>query len=224
MTSSWMIYYLTLVDSYLNDITSYNLSMDDLKYILESCSKANISSKKNENFVRYLFALQDTMNLICEMYLEQCSSHDLENEVFLESKQNELTVKPLNEIDENKINNLEEKNRTENQSNSPQDEDISMASFVLQNQRVNPFDTNRCQTNENSESQQISPEIEQQRSSSILKDTNFKKASLTQLVVASMELLRSLPDESAENFKLILTPAVKEAFRLVKLHGNEIKV
>lgn len=223
MTSSWMIYYLTLVDSYLNDITSYNLSMDDLKYILESCSNSyTTTSKKNENFVRYLFALQDTMNLICEMYLEQCNIQDLENEVFIESK---LTVKPLDENDENKIINLEEKNRTDNQNNSQQDDHISMASIIVsQNQRTNPFDTNRCQSNENSDSQQISPEIEQQRSSSILKDTNFKKASLTQLVVASMELLRSLPDESAENFKLILTPAVKEAFRLVKNHGNEIKV
>lgn len=39
-----------------------------------------------------------------------------------------------------------------------------------------------------------------------------------------MELLRSLPGEAEENLKLLMTPTIREAFRLVQLQGNELKV
>lgn len=87
--------------------------------------------------------------------------------------------------------------------------------------RNNPFDTNRPQK---AETESISPEIEQQRATSILKDSNYKRAALAQLVVASMELLRSLPAEAESNLRLLMTPTIREAFRLVQLQGNELKV
>lgn len=90
--------------------------------------------------------------------------------------------------------------------------------------RTNPFDVPRIQKVETPEMKTISPEIEQQRASSILKDLNFKRAALAQLVVASMELLRSLPEENASNLELLMTPTIREAFRLVQLQANEMKV
>uniref|UniRef100_A0A034WI03 Uncharacterized protein n=2 Tax=Bactrocera TaxID=47832 RepID=A0A034WI03_BACDO len=105
-----------------------------------------------------------------------------------------------------------------------EEENVTMTTLISEFQpksRNNPFDTNRPQK---CESEAISPEIEQQRASSILKDSNYKKAALAQLVVASMELLRSLPGEAEENLKLLMTPTIREAFRLVQLQGNELKV
>lgn len=49
-TSSWMVYYVSMVDSYLSDICLYNLSTDDLKYVLESCSRVNTSTVSSINF------------------------------------------------------------------------------------------------------------------------------------------------------------------------------
>ncbi|TMW44755.1 hypothetical protein DOY81_010164 [Sarcophaga bullata] len=107
---------------------------------------------------------------------------------------------------------------------SPEEESVTMTTLISEFQpksRNNPFDTNRPQK---PESETISPEIEQQRATSILKDSNYKRAALAQLVVASMELLRSLPAEAEGNLKLLMTPTIREAFRLVQLQGNELKV
>lgn len=248
MTSSWMIYYIALVDSHLNDIVVYNLGAEDLNFILESCSRLNTTTvKKKENFVRYLFCLQDAWNLVCELYLSNSALHDIENGK-LRSQQQKLPMHlgaaksmciALNgngDAASSSANNHTDlaNDVTYNgrpSSTSPskcvqlEEENVTMTTLISEFQpkcRSNPFDTNRQATKTEAES--ISPEIEQQRATSILKDSNYKRAALAQLVVASMELLRSLPNEAEENLKLLMTPTIREAFRLVQLQGNELKV
>lgn len=239
MTSSWMIYYIALVDSYLNDIVIYNLGPEDLNFILESCSRLNTTKvKKKENFVRYLFCLQDAWNLVCELYLSNSTLHDIENG-RLRNSETELkhlatTAKPIKSMCITINGNFENGNGSsfsETTDYSPtkysqiaEEESITMTTLISEFQpksRNNPFDTNRPQK---TETESISPEIEQQRATSILKDSNYKRAALAQLVVASMELLRSLPAEAESNLRLLMTPTIREAFRLVQLQGNELKV
>ncbi|KNC27312.1 hypothetical protein FF38_08952, partial [Lucilia cuprina] len=236
MTSSWMIYYIALVDSYLNDIVIYNLGPEDLNFILESCSRLNTTKvKKKENFVRYLFCLQDAWNLVCELYLSNSTLHDIENG-RLRSGEAQLNASVKNiksmcitlngNIENGSSTGLAENNDYSPQrlTQSPEEESVTMTTLISEFQpksRNNPFDTNRPQK---PESETISPEIEQQRATSILKDSNYKRAALAQLVVASMELLRSLPGEAEGNLKLLMTPTIREAFRLVQLQGNELKV
>lgn len=240
-TSSWMIYYVSMVDSYLNDIIVYNLNVDDLNYVLESCSRVNTSTvKKKENFIRYLFSLQDAWNIVCELYLNNSNVHGLENGNWIEmddasndiqkvqrgttesnttsSSSTETTIG----MNENELNMIADNGGQSDENSS----NIAGVQTLVQSNysRTNPFDVTRIQKIEPQESKTISPEIEQQRASSILKDLNYKRASLAQLVVASMELLRSLPDESATNLSLLMTPTIREAFRLVQLQGNELKV
>lgn len=253
MNSSWMIYFLALVDSYLNDINRLNLSIEDVKFIIESYTKVNqVSLKKKDNFVRYLFYLQDSLNMVCELYLNNSNIHGVDAGCL--NTQNDMTINEhrdyfidkeednsnksersnngngenTEEFDENKVNKFDQENKPESTEKTLQsEENVSMSHIVsqeLQSPRMNPFNTNRMQKTDSIDSQTVSPEIEQQRATSILKDSNYKKAALTQLVVASMELLRSLPEDSASMLKLLLTPTIREAFRLIQLQGNELKV
>ncbi|EDW86315.1 uncharacterized protein Dwil_GK15780 [Drosophila willistoni] len=247
MTSSWMIYYIALVDSHLNDIVVYNLGPEDLNFILESCSRLNTTTvKKKENFVRYLFCLQDAWNLVCELYLSNSALHDIENgklrncpdqgragqKLPLHSKHMGMCVGMSLNGNGPPTGDAGSNGSTTDSNTSPsptkcvqlEEENVTMTTLISEFQpkcRNNPFDTNR---QAKSEAESISPEIEQQRASSILKDSNYKRAALAQLVVASMELLRSLPTEAEENLKLLMTPTIREAFRLVQLQGNELKV
>lgn len=239
MTSSWMIYYIALVDSHLNDIVVYNLGPEDLNFILESCSRLNTTTvKKKENFVRYLFCLQDAWNLVCELYLSNSALHDIETGTSGKLRQKPPPIQPhLHKPMCISLNGNGDAEMTDSGSGSgsnpspskcvqlQEEENITMTTLISEFQpkcRSNPFDTNRQA--KSSEAESISPEIEQQRASSILKDSNYKRAALAQLVVASMELLRSLPAEAEENLKLLMTPTIREAFRLVQLQGNELKV
>ncbi|XP_055389685.1 brefeldin A-inhibited guanine nucleotide-exchange protein 3 [Condylostylus longicornis] len=248
MTSSWMIYYIALVDSYLNDIVIYNLGTEDLNYILESCSRLNTTTvKKKENFVRYLFCLQDAWNLVCELYLNNTILHENDNNsgsIKCATTPDEIR-KFKGKIDERHgsidseksgsgsstlTSNSDEQSNSGGESNSlmstsspiksPDDDNIIMTTLISEFQpksRTNPFDTNRPQK---PEVEQISPEIEQQRATSIMKDLNYKRAALSQLVVASMELLKSLPQEAEENLRLLMTPTIREAFRLVQIQNS----
>jgi len=241
MTSSWMIYYIALVDSHLNDIVVYNLGPEDLNFILESCSRLNTTTvKKKENFVRYLFCLQDAWNLVCELYLSNSALHEIESgSGKLRQKPPQLLHHPQTKPMCISLNGNGDAEMTDTGSGSgsgsstspskcvqlQEEENVTMTTLISEFQpkcRSNPFDTNRQA--KSSEAESISPEIEQQRASSILKDSNYKRAALAQLVVASMELLRSLPGEAEENLKLLMTPTIREAFRLVQLQGNELKV
>ncbi|XP_013116379.2 brefeldin A-inhibited guanine nucleotide-exchange protein 3 [Stomoxys calcitrans] len=251
MTSSWMIYYIALVDSYLNDIVIYNLGPEDLNFILESCSRLNTTKvKKKENFVRYLFCLQDAWNLVCELYLSNSTLHDIENgrlrncetepkypnsaaggAAAAAAASNKPHIKSMCITINGNFENGNASSFSETTDYSPnkysqiaEEESITMTTLISEFQpksRNNPFDTNRPQK---AEAESISPEIEQQRATSILKDSNYKRAALAQLVVASMELLRSLPAEAESNLRLLMTPTIREAFRLVQLQGNELKV
>lgn len=222
MTSSWMIYYVAMVDSYLNDIDHYNLTTDDLKYILESCSRLNTSTvKKKENFVRYLFSLQDAWNLVCEVFLNYSNGHaNTENGPTWSSTDEILDNSP--EVDNNEHSPDHSFKGDITAAHPNQEENISMSTLVYCNQRTNPFDSLRLNKSDSLESKTISPEIEQQRATSILKDLNYKRSALAQLVVASIELLRSLPESQADNLRLLMTPTIREAFRLVQC--NEINV
>lgn len=245
MNSSWMVYFLALVDSYLNDIKGYNLSVDDLKYILESCTKVDINTvKKKENFVRYLFFLQGSLNAISELYLNTVNFNNTEN------LSNDKPIKPFDHTHEKSKDNIEcdenEKDHNDGESSDdiennvePDDEEansvsssvsleesVSVSSIIVSSSRVNPFDSNRTPKSDFStpQTQIVSPEIEKQRTQSILKDSNYQKTSLTQLVIAIMELMRLLPEESAESLKILLTSPVHEAFRLIQLEGCDLKI
>lgn len=253
MTSSWMIYFTSMVDSFLVDIGVYNLSIDDLNYVLKSCSRVNTSSiKKKENFVRYLFSLQDAWNLVCEIYLNNSNSRNCDgiawqnqksiNDSALNSDANDNNSANDNmnneRNDEANLNLNSNSNSHENNDNCIFDSTNSENNFAQNdygstsalnqygsNQRTNPFDMIRPMSHETSEmNKTIAPEIEQQRASSILKDLNFKRSVLSQLVIASMELLSSLPKKSADDLRLLMTPTIREAFRLVEMQDNELKL
>lgn len=88
--------------------------------------------------------------------------------------------------------------------------------------RENPF--NKNEVVENKQQQQVvSPEIEQQRNLSMLKDEQCKKKTLTQLIVASMELLKLLPNKSTENVRLLFSNTrIQEAFEQVERQEHSI--
>ncbi|XP_059616193.1 brefeldin A-inhibited guanine nucleotide-exchange protein 3 [Phlebotomus argentipes] len=259
MISSWMVYFISLVDSYLADIEVYNLTTEDLLYILESCSRVNTTTvKKKENFVRYLFCLQDAWNLICEQYLNQSNLHatkSTKEEIkdFDRGEEDQVDFCGAEKIDEeaekeitgHSNNPFHDNYREDSEAEESRSEKIrpeesvggsSPGSTSSRHQpppkRMNPFDINRSPSADGSSmsfssesiNQAVSPEIEQQRATSILRDSVYKRAAITQLVIASMELLKSLPEESSEKLKVLLTPTIREAFRLVKAQGREVKV
>lgn len=231
MTSSWMIYYISMVDSFLTDISVYNLNTDDLTYILKSCSRVNTASvKKKENFVRYLFSLQDVWNLVCEIYLNNTNVHGVDTALWSTPADSSSDVNE-NSTSEHNSETIENEETNPSEDEIPQDTlnqdiNVTMSTLVQNHHRVNPFDVVRSTKVDVSESyKSISPEIEQQRATSILKDLNFKRTILSQLVIASMELLTSLPKDNADNLRLLMTPTIREAFRLVQLQeDNELKL
>lgn len=232
LTSSFIIIFMSLVDVFLSDIEKLNLSYSDLKYIIES-SKEDDMIKKKEFFVRNVYSLREIWEQIADLYvkaakkapspkrdenfasevnivenkmvkiqeqLEQVLNYDTDDDdVFLPTPNLDLKKTPSEESVKIFLKDPEESN-----SSNP---------FVSPSQqRENPFNTNNVQENK----QVVSPEIEQQRNMSILKDDQCKRKSLTQLVVASMELLKLLPNESAENIQLLLTPKINEAFDIIR--------
>lgn len=228
MTSAWMIYYVSMVDSYLCDSQTYNLGPDDLQFVLESCSRLNTAAvkkkdKKRENFIRYLFALQDAWNLICEIYLNNSNNHQqtvgLDNRNSDMQKMNKMTQNnnpagggdgELENIEHNDNNTI-----TGVETTVVHSEKETVVTTSYPPPRRNPFDITKIQKTSDV------TELDQQRATSILKDSGFKRSALAQLVIASMELLRSLPNDSAENLKVLMTPTIREAFRLVQLQLND---
>lgn len=227
MTSAWMIYFVAMVDSFLGDSGTYNLAPSDLRYVLESCSRVNTAAvkrkdKRRETFVRYLFALQDAWNLICELYLASgapnaarstangtttgMNNNGLENDERSADGIGGATEQPQRRLDTNPF-------------------------------RRNPFDKPQLPSTASSTTMMPTPtmtttigserrgfdvvEIEQQRAASTQRDAAYKRTALTQLVVASMELLRSLPNDSAENLKVLMTPTIREAVRLVQVQFDD---
>lgn len=223
MTSSWMIYFVSMVDSYLADSAMHNLGPDDLVYVLESCSRVSTTTavkkkdKQREMFVRYLFALQDAWDLICEIYLSSGGSTG----IVADAASRQDSVRSNNNPNNN---NGSFENDEEAAARVPifEEADNQPPVFPVPVRR-NPFDNYHSQHNQHHHqrpSVEVA-EIEQQRAASMLKDSGFKRNALTQLVVASMELLRSLPNDSAENLKVLMTPKIREAVRHVQVQFND---
>lgn len=244
LTSSFIIIFMSLVDVHLSDIDKLNLSSNDLKFIIESSSGDNMIKKK-EFFVRNLYSLREIWDQIADLYVKavkispspkrkesvateinivenkmveiqdqlaigmnNCDTDNDDDDVFLPSVADakvKLEKAPSEESVKIFQKDQEESNNSNQLDSSPKQ------------QRENPFNN----IPENKNQQVVSPEIEQQRKMSILKDEQSKRKSLTQLIVASMELLKLLPNESTENISLLLTPKINEAFETIeRLESN----
>lgn len=234
LTSSFIIIFMSLVDVYLSDIDKLNLSTSDLKYIIESSSGDN-AIKKKEFFVRNLYSLREIWDQIADLYVKAVK-------ILPSPKRKESFASEIN-IVENKMVEIQDQldshydtegdddevflppavaDKSANLEKAPSEESVKIfskehdeANFVSspKQQRENPFNN----VPESQQRQQVvSPEIEQQRKMSILKDEQCKRKSLTQLIVASMELLKLLPNESTENIRLLLTTKINEAFDMIE--------
>ena len=239
MTSSFIIIFMTLVDVFLSDIEKLNLTTNDLKYIIESSNGDNMIKKK-EFFVRNLYSLREIWDQIADLYVKvvKISPSPRRKESFA----NEINIV------ENKM--VEIQDQLNNFDSDGDDDDVFLPPVIEKNAGLekapseesvkiflkdqddsnnsNPFVSSPQQQRENpfnivpeSKQQVVSPEIEQQRKASILKDEQCKRKSLTQLIVASMELLKLLPNESTENIRLLLTTKINEAFEMIqRLESN----
>lgn len=258
LTSSFIIYFMTLVDAYLNDIKMYNLSVDDVRYVLDTCSNKNSNVvKKKEYFVKYLFLLKDIWNDICKLYL--CLVNASAGSVSINNNSNNNNSPSNNS---NKLN-TSHNNINNNESNNSDIVHVSLKAEGLSSSVVAGVTTSSSTNHSNSslpttasscdeaiysdnnqspsnqspakqdpadddmtsdyhskrgspDKQLIPPEIEQQRQTSMFKDATYKRTVLAQLIKASMELLRFLPEQSTDNLKLLLTPAIKESFLIVE--------
>lgn len=238
LTSAFIIIFMSLVDVYLSDIEKLHLSTNDLKYIIDSSSGDNMIKKK-EFFVRNLYSLREIWDQIADLYVKavKISPSPKRKESFA-SEINIVENKMVEIQDqlESGMNNYDTDDddvflppaidKGANLEKAPSEESVKMFAkeqeesnnsnpFVPspKQQRENPFNS----TPESKQQQQVvSPEIEQQRKMSILKDEQCKRKSLTQLIVASMELLKLLPNESSENIRLLLTTKINEAFDMIE--------
>lgn len=247
LTSSFIIIFMSLVDVYLSDIDKLHLSSNDLKYIIDSSSGDN-AIKKKEFFVRNLYSLREIWDQIADLYVKAVKispspkrKESIANEInIVENKMVEIQ----DQLD-NGMNNFDTDgddddvflpqaiDKSVNLEKAPSEESVkiflkdqedasqvSVSSSTQQLQRENPFNN----IPENKQQQVVSPEIEQQRKISINKDEQMKRKSLTQLIVASMELLKLLPNESTENIRLLLTPKISEAFDMIEKLESSVEV
>uniref|UniRef100_A0A7G3B235 sn-1-specific diacylglycerol lipase n=1 Tax=Lutzomyia longipalpis TaxID=7200 RepID=A0A7G3B235_LUTLO len=168
MISSWMVYFISLVDSYLTDIEVYKLTTEDLLYILESCSRVNTTTvKKKENFVRYLFCLQDAWNLICEEYLNQTNLHmtktGKEDITTHERYEDRMVFCGDEKIDEDAEKELKEESGSHSKNpfhdNYKEDSDEDLREKLSTNSEKTSTDN---AINGDSPDSAVSPEIEQQ--------------------------------------------------------------
>lgn len=234
MTSSFIIVFMSLVDSYLIDINNLNLSPNDLKFIIESSTDDNLIKKK-EFFVRNLFVLRDIWDQIAEIYLKAVkispsplnhNRRSFATEInIVENKMVEIQDQLRNfdsDFDDDDVFLPPSIERSLEKTPSEESVKIFMKdcdgndsiSSPKQQSRENPFNTPESKQSLSSSS--VSPEIEQQRKISIARDDQSKCKSLTQLVIASMELLKLLPNESTDNIRLLLTPKINEAFNMIE--------
>jgi brefeldin A-inhibited guanine nucleotide-exchange protein 3 len=242
LTSSFIILFMSLVDVYLSDIDKLNLSSSDLAYIISSSSGDNLIKKK-EFFVRNLDSLREIWDQIADLYVKAVK-------IAPSPKRKESIANEIN-IVENKMVEIQEQLEQGLSNYDTDDDDVFLPSNIDEGASLekapseesvkifskdqeetsnsNPFISSPKQPRENpfnnipenKQPQIVSPEIEQQRKLSILKDEQCKRKSLTQLIVASMELLKLLPNESTENIRLLLTPKINEAFDMIeRLESN----
>lgn len=236
LTSSFIIIFMSLVDVYLSDIDKLNLSSSDLSYIIDSSSGDNLIKKK-EFFVRNLQSLREIWDHIADLYVKAVK-------ISPSPKRKESVANEINIVENKMVEIQEQLAQGMNNYDTDDDDDVflpppgmklaktpseeSVKIFLKDqeeaNGNTNPFVSSPTQpARENpfnnvpeKPQQVVSPEIEQQRKLSILKDEQSKRKSLTQLIVASMELLKLLPNESTENIRLLLTPKINEAFDMIE--------
>jgi hypothetical protein len=235
MTSSFIIVFMSLVDSYLSDISTLNLSQNDLKFIIESSTGDNLIKKK-EFFVRNLFVLREIWDQISDLYVKAVkispsplhhNRQSFATEInIVENKMVEIQDQLRNfdsDFDDDDVflppsieKSLEKTPSEESVKIFMKDYDgngsISSPKQEQNPTRENPFNTPETKPSSSS----VSPEIEQQRKISIVRDDQNKCKSLTQLVIASMELLKLLPNESTDNIRLLLTPKINDAFNMIE--------
>lgn len=247
LTSSFIIIFMSLVDVYLSDIDKLHLSSTDLKYIIESSSGDDMIKKK-EFFVRNLYSLREIWDQISDLYVKAVKispSPKRKESIATEINIVENKMVEIQDQLDNGLNNYDTDGDDDDVFLPPvhvdtgaqlvkapseesvklflKDQDEPSASNPLisspKQQRENPFN-NIPETKQ----QAVSPEIEQQRKMSILKDEQSKRKSLTQLIVASMELLKLLPNESTENIRLLLTPKITEAFDMIERLESSVEI
>lgn len=233
LTSSFIIVFMSLVDSYLCDIAKLGLTLDDLKFIIESSRGDNLIKKK-EFFVRNLFVLRDIWDQVALLYLKAVK-------ILPSLHHNQISFSKEINIVENKMVEIQDQLKNYDESDdedevflpsdiqkslekTPSEESVKMFSKenematstpIQQQNRENPFNSSE-KMEQSTSAHAISPEIEQQRKLSIMRDDQSKCKSLTQLIVASMELLKLLPNESSNNIRLLLTPKINEAFSVIE--------
>lgn len=229
---------MSLVDSYLNDIEMLKLSTEDLKYIIDSCNKVDSAAvKKKEFFVRNLYTLRDIWDLIADLYLKIVEIPNNAKITETSPKQGEINIvaNKMDEIEEQLEKELNgefeddevfEKNANELHKSASEESVTKMllkesTNPFISNQRPNPFNK-KIPSPESQNAQQVSPEIEMQRKISMQRDEECKRSSLSQLITASMELLRLLPNESTENIRLLLTKKINDSFLVVEQHNNNV--
>lgn len=197
--------------------------------------------KQKEIFINEINIVENKMVEIQEQLESEFNNYDTDDDVFLLSQPSTANSYDYNSSNNsNKIGKTsseeslkmfskdqqqqqpQESNSSNNNNSSNTNPFISSPSSPTQ-QRENPF--NKVQSKEQQQQQQlVSPEIEQQRKLSILKDEQCKRKSLAQLVVASMELLKLLPNESSENVRLLFeNTRIIEAFELVEAHDKSLE-
>ena len=188
-----------------------------LKEVKVSSTKA-LTAKHRESFANEINIVENKMVEIQEQLESGLNNYDTDDDVFLPSPHEvnsgdgEGKIEKVPSEESVKIFLKEQQQEQENSSTNP------FVSSPTQSPRENPFNRN---PNMNKEQQVVSPEIEQQRKLSILKDEQCKRKALHQLMVASMELLKLLPNKSTENIRLLLiNTRIHEAFEIVDREEN----
>ncbi|XP_058064103.1 brefeldin A-inhibited guanine nucleotide-exchange protein 3 [Anopheles bellator] len=296
MNSSWIIHYMVLVDTYLNNVRVLKLDIKDVQCVLSNCCEQYPSGKCTESCVQYLLALRDLWELIADHFIHHLESdangkmnehisngveespHSASNDVvnansrqclqqhtgitsqhecskLLNCKghsssrtitaEEECVVQTLPKADkcelsanQSHIFHMQHQPYSEHQPEQLKEFMSVYQHQLLKHENHHPKTQQQMITDagQQQKSQQsaadkqllplatesghqktsIPVEIEEQRAHSIQKDVYYKTSALRQLIVASIELIKLLPEEQSEYLQLLLTPRIQEAFRYVE--------
>jgi brefeldin A-inhibited guanine nucleotide-exchange protein 3 len=203
----------------MSDIDNLNLKLEDLKYIIESCTNVDKEVKKKEFFIRNFFAIRDIWNLISELYMKLVHTRvpmaiepPPNNEINIVENKLEQLETELSEINESDPENPLQKSASEESVS------IVLKNETNSNQKTNPFNT--VATSNQQQQQQVPAEIEQQRNQSLSEDEKYKMETLKQMLIATLEFMRLIPEsQGEETIKLLFTGKISEALAEVE-KGN----
>jgi brefeldin A-inhibited guanine nucleotide-exchange protein 3 len=219
MSSAFILSFLNGIDQYMSDIDNLNLKLEDLKYIIESCTNVDKEVKKKEFFIRNFFAIRDIWNLISELYMKLVHTRvpmaiepPPNNEINIVENKLEQLETELSEINESDPENPLQKSASEESVS------IVLKNETNSNQKTNPFNT--VATSNQQQQQQVPAEIEQQRNQSLSEDEKYKMETLKQMLIATLEFMRLIPEsQGEETIKLLFTGKISEALAEVE-KGN----